>query len=221
MRTLVIGGGEVGQALLAVLKDYYPVCIDINGQLKEVEGEFEIIHITFPYSTNFIQNVKDYQEKYNPKYTIIHSTVPVGTSNSLQAIHSPIRGIHPYLEAGLRTFPKFIGGNGGSGVADYFRRAGLKIILFDSSETTEAMKLFDTEYYRNVIEFSHRVKKYCDQHGLNFHEVYTLANQTYNEGYTQLGHPEFVRPVLQPIMKEIGGHCVLPNKELIKLSENE
>ena len=77
------------------------------------------------------------------------------------------------------------------------------------------MKLFDTEYYRVCIEYCQRVKRYCDEHNLNFHEVYTLGNQTYNDGYIALGHPEFVRPVLQPIMKEIGGHCVLENSKLI------
>jgi len=97
----------------------------------------------------------------------------------------------------------------------------MKVALFDKPETTEAMKLFDTEYYKVCIEFAQRVKKYCDKRGLNFHEVYTLANQTYNEGYQKLGNPEVVRPVLQPIMKKIGGHCILSNSKLLKESENE
>ena len=212
--------GEVGQALGKVLADYNPVYVDpAKGQEYGKELEVEIMHITFPYSDNFIQYVKEYQEKYKPKYTVIHSTVPVGTSSHVGAIHSPIRGLHPNLESGIRTFVKFLGGADASAVADYFRRSDIRVALFDKSETTEALKLFDTEYYRVVIEFAHRVKTYCDKHNLNFHEVYTLGNQTYNEGYTKLGHPEFVRPVLQPIMKPIGGHCVVPNSELIKLSE--
>lgn len=223
IKTLVIGYGEVGQGLHSVLNEHYPVwLLDIDKNLEPGSHDpdsYDVIHITFPYSETFIQDVKNYQEKYKPKYTVIHSTVPVGTSRACNAIHSPIRGLHPNLESGIRTFVKFIGGEKASEVADYFRRAGLKVCLFDKSETTEAMKLFDTEYYRTVIEFAHRVKRYCDNHGLNFHETYTLGNQTYNEGYTQLGHPEFVRPVLQPIMKEIGGHCLLPNAELIKQSE--
>lgn len=211
-KTLIIGMGEVGQALMRVLKDYNPVGADIEIDLDDT---FEVMHICFPYSDNFIEDVKEYQEKYKPKYTIIHSTVPVGTSGQLKATHSPIRGLHPHLEEGIMVFSKFIGGGEVDSVADYFRRVGLKVVLLDKSETTEAMKLFDTEYYRTCIEFAHRVKKYCNKHDLSFHEVYTLANQTYNEGYVQLDHPEFVRPVLQPIMKEIGGHCVLPNSKLI------
>lgn len=218
--SIVIGYGEIGQALVKVLGQLYPVfAVDTKMEMDTKEREYEYMHICIPYSETFIEDVKVYQEKYKPKYTIIHSTVPVGTSRNLEASHSPIRGIHPNLEGGIRVFPKFIGGEKASEIADYFRRAGLKVVLFDKPETTEAMKLFDTEYYRTVIEFAKRVKRYCNEHDLNFHEVYTLANQTYNEGYKILGHDEFVRPVLQPIMTEIGGHCLLPNKELIAMSE--
>jgi hypothetical protein len=42
----------------------------------------------------------------------------------------------------------------------------------------------------------------------------------HNKGYQELGYGEqFIRPILQPMLQEIGGHCVMPNKELIKLSE--
>ena len=220
MRTLIVGMGEVGKALFEVLKDYRKVGIDKESILEQehLMQSIEIMHITFPYSENFIDEVKKYQEKYQPKYTVIHSTVPVGTSRKCEAIHSPIRGLHPNLETGIKQFVKFIGGEKASEVADYFRRAGIRVMLFDNSDTTEAMKLWDTQYYLECIRFAQRVKKYCDDKGLNFHEVYTLANQTYNEGYKELGHPEFVRPVLQPIIKPIGGHCLLPNEKM--LNEN-
>ena len=212
-RTLIIGMGEVGQALGKVLACYNPVLVDLEE--VSITETVSVMHVCIPYTERFSSYVKSYQQKYSPRFTVIHSTVPVGTSGALGALHSPIRGLHPDLESGIRTFPKFIGGNNASEVADYFRRAGLKVILFDKADTTEAMKLFDTEYYRVCIEFAHRVKKYCNKHELNFHEVYTLANETYNAGYEKLGHPEFVRPVLQPIMKPIGGHCIIPNSQLL------
>lgn len=216
--SLVIGFGEVGKALhnILVKANYGPGVLDLNAGVGEpLLDHYDIIHICFPYSKDFIHQVRLYQQKYAPKITVIHSTVPVGTSRDLGAVHSPIRGLHPNLEEGIRTFKKLLGGKQASLVADYFRRAGLTVKLFDRSETTEAAKLFETEYYRHVINFCKSVKKYCDKHGLSFHEVYTIPNQTYNEGYTTLGHPEFVRPVLQPIMTDIGGHCVIPNSEMI------
>lgn len=218
MKTIIIGAGEVGLALREVLSGYRPDLYDTTFP-SQPEGEYDYMHITFPYSERFEEYVKAYQEKYRPKYTVVHSTVPVGTSERLGALHSPIRGLHPNLARGIRTFPKFIGGSAASEVADYFRRVGLKVALFDKSGTTEAMKLYDTEYYKVCIDFAKRVKTFCNKNGLNFHEVYTLANQTYNEGYTALGYPEYVRPVLQPIMTPTGGHCVEPNHTLISKQE--
>lgn len=223
-RQLIIGMGEVGTALGEILVEQYNVfCFDPFDvhYSQDVQGEFEVMHICFPYSENFIQNVKAYQEKYQPHYTVIHSTVPVGTSRKCGASHSPIRGLHPHLESGIKTFTKFIGGEQASEVADIFRRVGLRVAILDKQESTELGKLADTEYYRECIEFCKRIKELCDKQGVPFHEVYTMFNQTYNEGYILLGHPEFVRPVLQPIMKPIGGHCLLPNQKLIKLSEDE
>lgn len=226
MKSIIIGfRGEVGNALKEILTDAYD---DVSGidvkkhetnSFGDLTGEFDIMHICFGYFNDFVHEVKEYQKKFNPKYTIIHSTVPVGTSWMCDAMHSPIRGLHPNLKGGILTFPKFIGGPAASYVADYFRKAGIKVILFDKPETTEALKLFDTEYYRHCIEFAKEVKEYCDKHQLNFSEVYTIPNMTYNEGYTKLGYSEYVRPVLQPIMKEIGGHCLLPNQKLIKEHE--
>lgn len=221
MKTIIVGAGEVGKALGTVLKDYKPEFVDPARGLLSSSYSCDYLHICFPYSDDFIEQVEEYKDKYVPKYLIVHSSVPVGTCQELDAIHSPIRGIHPNLESGIRTFVKFIGGEQASEVADYFRRAGLRVMLFDDSRTTEAMKLYDTEYYRECVNFALRVQKFCDENELNFHEVYTLANQTYNEGYTKLGHPEYVRPVLQAIRQPIGGHCLEPNHEIITKQEND
>lgn len=219
MRTLIIGQGQVGGALGKILEDYKPFFLDLPK--RDLLESIDIMHICFSYSDEFISYVKSYREGFRPKYTIVHSTVPVGTCRQLNAIHSPIIGQHPFLEEGIRTFPKFLAGEQASEVADYFRRVGLKIILFDKQETTEASKLFLTEYYKVCIEFAQRVKEYCDEHDLSFHEVYTIPNQVYNSGYEKLGYKEFVRPVLQPIMTPISGHCVVPNSELLKMSEKD
>ncbi|MCL5667313.1 MAG: NAD-binding protein [Patescibacteria group bacterium] len=223
MKTVIIGLGEVGKALYEILSEHYKTVgfdkndwhanFDYDG---EENCETEVMHVCIPYFDNFVEIVGQYQQKFQPKITIIHSTVPVGISRRCGAVHSPIRGIHPNLEGGIRTFVKFLGGEQASEVADYFRRAGLKVHLCDEPETTELMKLMDTEYYRVCIEFAQRVKNLCRMYEVPFSDAYRLSNLTYNEGYTKLGHPEFVRPVLEPIMKEIGGHCVLPNKRILE-----
>lgn len=210
MKHLVIGLGEVGTAIQKVFN-----CAGHDKGVFIPHSDFDIIHICIPFSSEFVKAVENFQSLYESPFTIIHSTVPVGTSRKLNALHSPIRGLHPNLYEGIMTFEKFLGGEQASQVADEFRKHGMKVILCDKQEDTEALKLFDTQYYLECVRFVQRVKKYCNEHNLDFHAVYSLANKSYNEGYTKLGHSEYVRPVLQPIMKEVGGHCLLPNEKLL------
>ena len=213
MRTLLIWMGEVGTALAEVLKQYDPICYDIKKSVNVYESP-DIMHICFPYSESFVERVLEYQKVYRPKYTVIHSTVPVGISSKCEATHSPIRGIHPFLTEGIKTFVKFLGGPQASEVADYFRRAGLRVYVCDSAETTEALKIFDTTYYALCIEFHKHIKQFSNEIGFPF-EAWTLYNEDYNTGYKQLGYPEYVRPNLVPIMKNQGGHCTLNNCEFM------
>ncbi|MEK6914823.1 MAG: hypothetical protein AABW83_04185 [Nanoarchaeota archaeon] len=213
MKSLIIGYGEIGKALYNILEKEYPTYWSDKDK-EEKEDKFEIIHICFPYSEFFIEDVKKYQEFYKPKYTIIHSTVPPGISRKLNAIHSPIIGLHPHLETSLKIFTKFIGGKNASDIADYFRRSGIKVYLFDDPETTELMKILDTSFYGLCIEYVKEVKKLCEKNNVPF-EAWTIWTQNYNEGYKKLGFPEYNRPNLNPIMKRIGGHCVSPNLRLI------
>ena len=213
MKTLIVGSGEVGNALYDILWDIHDA--KVMDKDNPVVGWFpEIMHICFPYSEEFVSEVKRYQELYKPKYAVIHSTVPVGTSKQCNAVHSPIVGIHPYLEQGIKTFVKFLGGEQAGEVEHYFRKAGLKTYLFDSSETTELMKILDTSFYGLCIEYTKEVKRLCEQYKVPF-EAWTLWTNNYNAGYQKLGYPEFTRPNLIPVMKKIGGHCILPNSEML------
>lgn len=207
---LVIGIGQIGTAIASIFQ-----CDGIDKDQKADQKQYKYIHICFPYSDSFIDQVKQYQDEYSPEYTILHSTVKPGTSNLLDAVSSPVLGIHPHLEEGIRTFTKFLGGEKASEVADEFRRNGLKVYITDNSETTETMKILDTTFYGLCIEYTKEVKRVCKKNGLPF-EMWTLWTNNYNEGYVKLGHPEYVRPNLVPIMKSIGGHCVLPNTNLME-----
>lgn len=211
MDTLIIGAGEIGKSLFSVLDKYYKCHVIDKGEAYP--RNFEIIHICFPYSEEFKKQVKEYQESYSPKHTVIHATVPVGTSKSLNALHSPVVGIHPHLEESITTFTKFFGGENASEVADYFRRAGVKVSIHDKAETTELMKIMSTTFYGLSIEFTKEMKRLCDKYQVPF-EAWTLWNNNYNSGYEKLGYPEYKKPNLVPMMKKVGGHCVRENMEL-------
>ena len=213
MRTLIVGGGEIGKSLLSVFDKAYECCILDKGD--EAELEYEIMHVCFPYSDKFIDYVNEYKVKYKPKYVVIHSTVPVGTSKKLNAIHSPCIGIHPHLGESLKTFTKFLGGEDASNVAQYFRRAGIKVYLTDKSESTELMKICSTSFYGLCIEWNKEVKDMCDKNKVPF-ELWSLWNSNYNNGYEKLGYPEYRRPILQAIKTKIKGHCVINNLEFLQ-----
>ena len=214
--SIILGAGEVGQSLYRVLDPYYPVVL-VDRKCVNISEPVEIMHVCMGYSDAFVEEVKRYQKKYKPTHTVIHSTCPVGTSRQCDAVHSPIIGMHPNLDEGIKTFTKFLGGEKASEVAQYFRRAGLKVYLFDKPETTELMKILDTTFYGVCIEYTKEIKRLAEHYAVPF-EAWTLYNENYNKGYQKLGYPEYTRPNLVPIMTDIKGHCVVPNTHFI---ENE
>lgn len=213
MDTLIIGDGEIGNALYEILSNHYPT--ELIGKDFERSQPCEIMHIAFPYSENFSVYVREYQERFKPKFTVIHSTVPIGVCRPLNAVHSPVEGLHPFLKESIMTFTKFLSGSNASHVADYFRRANIKVYLVEDQEATEMMKIMSTTYYGMQIEFHKEVKRLCSTLSVPF-ELWTLWSENYNRSYEELNHPEYKRPLLVPIMKSIGAHCVMPNCELLE-----
>lgn len=210
---LVIGLGQIGSAIQKILE-----CdgFDISKESPLSLSAYDVIHVCIPYSESFIDSVKSYQMLFNPKLTIIHSTVPVGTSRKLGAVHSPCRGIHPNLEEGIRTFTKFFGGEQAPEAAAIFYSKEIPVHVTLSPENTEALKLWDTTIYGLNIVLEKEIYKYCKDNDVDFDIVYRLANETYNEGYQKLGHPQYVKYILKHSEGKIGGHCVIPNLPLLK-----
>lgn len=215
MRTVIVGLGEIGTALASVLEQYKPELVDPARGLSTLSVNCDILHVCFPYSEDFIEQVEEYKLQHTPKYTVVHSTVPPGTCAELGAVHSPVIGLHPFLEKGLRTFTKYLAGEQASEVADYFRKAGLKVYLFDNPETTELLKVLDTSFYALCIEYTKEVKRLCEEYDVPF-EAWSIYTDNYNTGYQKLGYPEYTRPNLVPIMKPQGGHCTTNNLELLR-----
>ncbi|MEK6884696.1 MAG: hypothetical protein AABY22_34005, partial [Nanoarchaeota archaeon] len=63
-KSLIVGAGEIGQSLARVLEPYYFICV--TGRHSELHPNstphlpFEILHIAFPYSDEFVSEVKRY-----------------------------------------------------------------------------------------------------------------------------------------------------------------
>lgn len=214
MQHLVIGLGEIGKSLQNVLE-----CHGIDKDQKSLQGQYDFLHICIPFGENFVETVKEYRQKFSPKIVFIHSTVEVGTTEKIpQAVHTPIRGIHPHLEEGIKSFVKFVGGDEmeltGQAVEE-LKKFGIKAKAVKGSRNTEAGKLWSTTQYGYMIMLQKHIYKYCLEHNLDFDMVYTQFNDTYNEAYARLGHSEFVRPVLRQMDGKIGGHCIIPNCRIL------
>ncbi len=210
---LVIGLGQIGSAIQNILgADGH----DIYKYAPRPKEQYDVLHICIPYTPAFESSVDVYRHTFNPKLIIIHSTVPVGTSNKLNAVHSPCRGIHPNLEEGIRTFTKFFGGKDAQIASEIFSKLGIPVQVTEDSDTTEALKLWDTTIYGWNIILQKEIKNYCDENKLDFNLIYTEANRTYNEGYEKLGHPEYKKYILKNYPGKIGGHCVIQNLPLLK-----
>lgn len=210
MKHLVIGLGQVGSGVQKVLE------CDGHDPSKGVvaEGQYDVIHICYSYSDMFVSDTLAYKEAFGAKYIVIHSTVPVGTSTKCGAVHSPIRGVHPYLEQSIRIFVKYFGGKDAGAMSDEFKKRGVKVFCVEKPETTELGKLLDTTCYGlNILiekEMYRLAKKYDVPHDIS----YTHMNTTYNQGYIDVGMPQFSKYNIQHMDGKIGGHCIMQNAEL-------
>ncbi len=212
----ILGYGEVGQAITKFYQN--PKIKDINRD-DGLEG-VEILHICIPWKENFVELVKKEIKKIKPKITIIHSSVVPGATKEIggMVVHSPVRGVHPKLYEGIKTFVKYIGTDNkraGELAKRHLEGLGIKTKVFMPSATTEALKLWDTTQYGWMIVLNKEIKKWCDKKGLDFNVIYTEANKSYNEGYKKLGRPEVIIPYLKYVPGKIGGHCIISNCYLL------
>lgn len=209
----MVGAGEVGRALHDVLSDSGEE-IAIRD-LDAVAGVFDVLHICFPWSVTFVEAVAGYVAEHDADLVVVHSTVPVGTCDRRGWVHSPVRGRHPDLAAGLRRFTKHFGGDRAPEAAKCFDAMQIPTMLHSRARDTEAGKLWELVQYGVQIQVEKAIHAWCEDNDVDFGVTYTAMAQTYNEGWEQVGHPEFVRPVLEHMPGPIGGHCVRENARLL------
>ena len=210
MNSLIIGKGQVGKALHKIIGG------EIENQHFKRVGRFQIIHICFPYSREFISEVLRYRWMYYPKYIVVHSTVPVGTCRKCKSFHSPVIGQHSDLAGSIQFFRKFLAPKD-SELRKYFEGYGISVIMVSKTEETEALKLFLTTQFGISIIENKLIYEFCRKNKLSFNTVYYKALEVYNDGYRVLD-PKFVRPVIKYRKGKIGGSCVMQNCDLLKLS---
>lgn len=212
---LIVGMGQVGQSLCDVLREAHPIKVyDSGNPAHEIRDywEIEVLHICIPYSDAFNEQVASYVERVKPRFTVVHSTVPVGTCRQLGVYHSPVRGVHPHLADSMVAFDTYLAPYS-SELEGYFEQAGMSIIPAASTDDTEAGKLWSLTAYAWNIMLEKQIHDYCEQHGLDFDVVYRSFTESYNKGFAAMGRGNVARPILSHVDGPIGGHCVIPAAE--------
>jgi UDP-N-acetyl-D-mannosaminuronate dehydrogenase len=210
---LVVGLGEIGKPLLEVISNRHEaVGIDIAPP-DETVGEIEIMHVCYPFKIHdFIGETSRYIALYNPRLTIIHSTVAVGTTRAIAertgtvVVNSPVRGKHARMAVDLLRYDKFIGALdsvSAEKAAQHFKSVGMNTRVLSSPEATELAKLTETTYFGLIIAWAQEVERYCDQLGLNYDEVVSIYEEV----------PFF--PAVKYFPGVIGGHCVMSNIDIL------
>jgi UDP-N-acetyl-D-mannosaminuronate dehydrogenase len=220
-KIIIAGYGEIGQAIHQFYNqhDYELSIVDIDVSLSQCHCD--ILHICFPYSDNFIVEVEKYISLFSPHLVIIHSTIYPGTSENIKfnnLVYSPVVGVHPHLHECIKIFKKFVAGKTKQSIIEacnHFSELGIASTMFKCCKSLETAKTLCTLYYGMCIAFHDEVHDLCKKESIDYSEVMTLWNSEYNSGYKKIGKDNVIRPVLSPAHGKIGGHCVIPNAEMI------
>jgi UDP-N-acetyl-D-mannosaminuronate dehydrogenase len=211
---VVVGLGEVGKPLSQLLSEKHKVVgVDIVPP-REPPANVDVLHVCFPFQIkDFVGESARYIDLFRPKLTIVNSTVAIGTTRSIgdrtgtAVAYSPVRGKHAKMLADLHYYTKFVGAvdpAAGRAAADHFEAVGLKTRVLSSPEAAELAKLTETTFFGLMIAWAQEVERYADKIGQNYDEIISF--------YEEIGF--FPRTKYFPGV--IGGHCVMPNIELLK-----
>ena len=226
MTDVILGMGEVGQTLFDLLEDRKFDCVGIdldNSKCKKYSENHviknpEYLHVCLPGElTGFTDIVVTWINKIkNIQVVIIHSTVKPGTTKIIQEklsipiLFSPVRGVHKRFLNDIKKYTKFISFDGieiDSKIKRDLENRFEKIDWMSTTKTAELAKiLVDTTYYGWLINYAQITKMICEKENVNFEEMWKFADEIHEN----LGN----RPKMFPGI--IGGHCVIPNLDLIE-----
>jgi UDP-N-acetyl-D-mannosaminuronate dehydrogenase len=213
-KVVVVGLGEVGKPLMQLISEHHKVVgVDITPS-DEDPREPDVLHLCFPFQVkDFVGEAARYIDLIRPKLAVINSTVEVGTTrkvaqkSGVDVAYSPVRGKHARMLDDLRKYTKFIGATSPSAAEEtsaHFQSVGLKTNVLSSSEAAELAKLTETTYFGLMIAWAQEVERYADRVGVRYEEIVSF--------YDEIGF----FPSVKYFPGVIGGHCVMPNIELLK-----
>jgi UDP-N-acetyl-D-mannosaminuronate dehydrogenase len=227
-KDLVAGLGEIGNPILQLISKAGPaVGYDMNEKLidkkkfkKYEKLETRFLHVCIPFTKNFVPNVISLYKKFAPRGIVIHSTISPGTTKKLQekleipVIYSATRGVHKRMLYDLKRYAKFYAIEpdaprtnwASSSYEKLMRKCGVETKRMSKPTVLELAKIVvDTSYYGWLITYAQLSNMIALEHRVDYDEMWSFADEIHKF----LGN----RPKMFPGF--IGGHCVIPNLDLI------
>ena len=226
-KDIVIGLGEIGIVLYKLFSKYFIVeGYDINPKLipknlkKNELLPVRFLHICIPYTKNFNSQILKLEKKFQPQGIIIHSTIKPSTTSSIQrklqipVIYSATRGVHKRMLKDLKRYTKFFAIENDAPkkkwacteLVKLLKKSSIKTKQMSSPITLELGKIVcDTSYFGWLINFAQISKIIANKEKVDYDEMWSFSNEIHKF----LGN----RPKMFPGF--IGGHCVIPNLELL------
>jgi len=227
-KNVVTGLGEIGSPILQLISRVVPaVGYDINLKLmdkhrfqKYQDMKTSFLHICIPFTKNFINNVLSLYEKFKPECIVIHSTISPHITSKLQTklpipvIYSATRGVHRRMLNDLKRYTKFYAIESYAPRADWasiaytslMKKCRVKVKKMSTPLTLEIAKIVvDTSYYGWLINYAQLSNVIAIENKVDYDEMWSFSDEIHKF----LGN----RPKMFP--GYIGGHCVIPNLDLI------
>ena len=226
-KDVVAGLGEIGLPIFKVFSKNFPTFgYDIDKNLipknpKKIQNHpVRFLHICIPFNKFFFRNIEKLNKKFVPESIVIHSTIKPETTKKIQqkldipVIYSPTRGIHKRMMHDLKRYTKFFAldnniANSSLASKNYvnlLKKSGINTKKISNSVTLELSKIIcDTSYYGWLINYAQMSKIIADKYLVDYDEMWSFSDEIHKF----LGN----RPKMFPGF--IGGHCVIPNLELL------
>lgn len=227
-KDIVVGLGEIGNPILKLFsKSTNVVGYDIDPKLMNTKKfeqnemyETVFLHVCIPFSKRFVKNVEQIYKKFTPKCIVIHSTISPNTTKKIQhklpipVIYSATRGVHRRMLVDLKRYSKFFAIESKApqkkwavtNFSKLLKNSKVNPIQISNPLTLELAKIVcDTSYYGWLINYAQISNIIAQKHKVDFDEMWSFSDEIHKF----LGN----RPKMFP--GYIGGHCVVPNLELI------